>query len=68
LRPPDNSCPPETTAAPRLPVETGGWLPGHRLADLDLAQRGILVLGITRANGSYIGAPTGRTPSWRATA
>ncbi|MFV0523424.1 MAG: TrkA C-terminal domain-containing protein [Acidimicrobiales bacterium] len=37
------------------------WMVDHRLADLQLTQEGVLVLGIHRASGLFIGAPTGDT-------
>lgn len=44
-----------------LQVHEGDWLCGHTLAELKLASEGVLVLGIDRANGSYVGAPRGQT-------
>lgn len=44
-----------------LAVMSGDWLAGRRLADLGLRDEGIAVLGITRPNGRYIGAPSGAT-------
>lgn len=44
-----------------LQVESGDWMAEKNLAELNLADEGALVLGIQRANGSYTGAPTGRT-------
>lgn len=38
-------------------VNRGDWLTGRRLCESDLRDVGILVLGITRKNGSYLGAP-----------
>ncbi|MBN1282928.1 MAG: TrkA C-terminal domain-containing protein [Proteobacteria bacterium] len=40
-------------------VEPEDWLAGRRLADVDLEEEGVLVLGITRADGTFIGAPNG---------
>lgn len=40
-------------------IRTGDWLADRRLKDLSLGAEGILVLGIRRANGVYLGAPTG---------
>jgi K+/H+ antiporter YhaU regulatory subunit KhtT len=37
------------------------WMEGHTLAELGLRDEGILVLGITRPDGTYIGAPKGPT-------
>lgn len=44
-----------------LQVKADDWLAGRTLADLKLRQEGIMVLGITRSNGDYIGAPDGET-------
>lgn len=33
------------------------WLAGRSLRDLDLRDEGVVVLGITRADGRYVGAP-----------
>jgi hypothetical protein len=40
-------------------VEESDWIAGRDLAALELPKEGILVLGITRADGSYVGAPRG---------
>lgn len=43
-----------------LTVRRGSWLANERLADLDLrSQEGINILGIRRADGTYVGAPSG---------
>lgn len=44
-------------AVSELAVREGDWLVGRCLAELDLASEGILVLGITRRDGRYVGAP-----------
>jgi len=44
-----------------LMVEHDDWLSGRTMQQLNLADEGILVLGIERANGSYVGAPRGAT-------
>lgn len=44
-----------------IQVQSGDWLVDKSLAELNLNQEGALVLGIYRANGNYIGAPTGET-------
>jgi len=44
-----------------LEVQKEGWLAGKRLEELRLADEGILVLGMTSPDGSYIGAPRGET-------
>lgn len=42
-----------------LAVEPGDWLAGRELQELRLNDEGVLVLGIQRADGSYLGAPKG---------
>lgn len=42
-----------------LSVEEGDWLAGRDLAALELSREGVLALGITRRDGSYLGAPRG---------
>lgn len=44
-----------------LSVEPGDWLANKKLAQLDLRQEGVIVLGIHRARGDYVGAPHGQT-------
>lgn len=44
-----------------LLVKPGDWLAEKRLSDLRLRREGVIVLGILRANGHYIGAPRGNT-------
>jgi len=44
-----------------LQVRSDDWLAGRTLADLGLRQEGIMVLGVTRENGDYLGAPDGET-------
>lgn len=48
-------------AVGELPVEADEWLAGKTLAEASLPNEGILVLGLTRANDEYVGAPTGGT-------
>lgn len=43
----------------RFKVQEGTWLADKRLNEVDLPEEGILVLGIIRADGSYVGAPRG---------
>lgn len=38
-----------------------GWMTGRTLAELRLKDEGVLVLGIVRADGSYLGVPTRET-------
>jgi uncharacterized protein with PhoU and TrkA domain len=42
-----------------LKVNEGDWMVGKNLAQLRLADEGVQVLGIRRANGDYIGTPLG---------
>jgi len=42
-------------------VEPSDWLCGRKLSEFQLNQEGVLVLGIQRADGSYVGAATGDT-------
>ncbi|MBE9167438.1 potassium transporter TrkA [Pleurocapsales cyanobacterium LEGE 06147] len=44
-----------------LEVQPNDWLANRQLNDLNLRQEGIVVLGIHRANGRYVGAPKGNT-------
>ncbi|WP_217988434.1 TrkA C-terminal domain-containing protein [Aliifodinibius salipaludis] len=44
-----------------IKVEQQDWLADKTLNDLQLHDEGILVLGIKRSNGEYIGAPRGET-------
>lgn len=44
-----------------LQVRADDWLAGRTLADLGLRQEGIMVLGVTRGSGDYLGAPDGKT-------
>ncbi len=44
-----------------VPVKQNSWVAGKTLAQAQLQQEGVLVLGIYRADGSYLGAPKGRT-------
>lgn len=43
-----------------LKVEGGDWIAGQTLGALDLRDEGLLVLGIDRADGTYLGTPRGR--------
>ncbi|KPK35209.1 MAG: potassium transporter TrkA [Nitrospira bacterium SG8_35_1] len=42
-----------------IPVEPGDWLSGKSLSTAELSQEGVLILGIQRRGGFYIGAPQG---------
>lgn len=44
-----------------LQVDPEDWVAGRPLAELGLRQEGIMVLGVTRLDGRYIGAPDGDT-------
>jgi len=44
-----------------LQVQPGDWLADKNLAKLNLNEEGVLVLGIERQGGEYIGAPRGKT-------
>lgn len=43
------------------PIDRGNWMAGRSLADLRLAEEGVQMLGIHRANGEFIGTPAGST-------
>ena len=45
----------------RVKVEAGHWMAGQTLADSRLTDEGMLVLGVERPNGVYLGAPRGDT-------
>lgn len=40
-----------------LAVDEHDWLSSRQLADLELSREGVLVLGISRPDGTYVGAP-----------
>ena len=42
-------------------VEPGAWVAGRSLMELRLGDEGVQVLGMRRADGEFLGAPTGRT-------
>jgi Trk K+ transport system NAD-binding subunit len=44
-----------------LAVEAEDWLAEKTLAQLELPDEGVLVLGVKRPDGTYIGAPKGST-------
>ena len=44
-----------------LLVEEGDWLVGRPLAELRLRDEGVIVLGVNREEGGYLGVPDGRT-------
>lgn len=45
----------------QLSVDEGDWVEGRRLEELHLFDEGIVVLGIHRADGDYLGVPRGET-------
>jgi K+/H+ antiporter YhaU regulatory subunit KhtT len=48
-------------AVAELGVEADSWVAEHGLADLHLPAEGVVVLGIRRADGTFLGAPRGHT-------
>ncbi|HWG43911.1 MAG TPA: TrkA C-terminal domain-containing protein [Gemmataceae bacterium] len=44
-----------------LHVQAGDWLAERTLSSLSLTEEGVLVLGVHRADGRYVGVPTGDT-------
>lgn len=46
-------------AVSELAVEDRDWVAGRPLGNLELREEGIVVLGITRRDGRYVGAPIG---------
>jgi hypothetical protein len=44
-----------------LAVEKDDWVADRTLRDLGLRDEGVVVLGLTRSDGDYLGAPTGST-------
>ena len=48
-------------AVMEVAARRGAWLTGRRLDALELPEEGVLVLGVLRADGSYLGAPHGET-------
>ena len=44
-----------------IKVAPGDWMSGKNLETLALPREGVLVLGIHRRDGTYVGAPTGKT-------
>lgn len=43
-----------------MTVGPGSWMGGRTVAELDLPEEGVLILGIRRDDGSFVGAPRGR--------
>ena len=48
-------------AVSELFVKPNDWIAGTPLKELHLPREGVLVLGIVRADGGYLGAPTGES-------
>lgn len=48
-------------AVSEMKVEQGAWVAGRNLMELRLGDEGVQVLGIRRADGGFVGAPTGKT-------
>lgn len=44
-----------------LQVKPGDWMDGKNLAECSLASEGVLILGINRSTGQYVGSPNGQT-------
>lgn len=44
-----------------LAAKAGDWLASRPLSELSLPDEGVVVLGLHRASGEFIGAPTGKT-------
>ena len=44
-----------------IEVEPDSWLAHHRLEELHLPEEGVIILGIVRKDGTYLGAPSGKT-------
>jgi hypothetical protein len=47
----------ETYAVIEIGVRAGDWVAGRTLEQLRLRDEGVVILGITRADGTYVGAP-----------
>lgn len=45
----------------RVTAEDGDWVTGRRLDELRLRDEGVIVLGVYRRRGGYVGVPTGST-------
>jgi hypothetical protein len=48
-------------AVSELRVDEQDWIAGHTLAELRLNDEGVIVLGVQRGDGRYVGAPDGVT-------
>lgn len=47
----------ENYAVMEIGIEAGEWLAGKSLRELDLRSEGVLILGVTRPDGSYVAVP-----------
>ncbi|KGE73411.1 TrkA C-terminal domain-containing protein [Spirochaeta lutea] len=45
----------------KLPVREGNWLAGRTVAELQLSDEGVLIIGVQRGDGYYVGVPRGST-------
>ena len=45
----------------QMDIHPESWLAGKTLSEANVADEGILILGIYRPNGNYVGAPQGET-------
>ncbi|MGH1490155.1 MAG: TrkA C-terminal domain-containing protein [Acidimicrobiales bacterium] len=48
-------------AITELHARDGEWLVGRPLSELHLTREGVVILGVHRADGAFLGAPTGET-------
>ncbi len=48
-------------AVAEINVNDGDWLVGRTLSETQIGREGVLVLGLARRDGGYLGAPTGST-------
>lgn len=44
-------------AVSELAIREGDWLDGRNLGEFDLPSEGVVILGVTRPDGTYVGAP-----------
>jgi hypothetical protein len=51
----------ERYAVGEIAVRSGDWLAGRRLDDLGLREEGAVILGLTLADGTWVGTPTFET-------
>ena len=48
-------------AVTEMQVNKQDWMAGKTLLEMKLSKEGVLILGVQRVNGSYLGAPTAKT-------